>query len=282
MNAPATSSTVARNSAEPRARFHDLLAAEWIKLWSLRSTYGSLTVIMLAAIGFSANGALADHRNWPTYSADRRALFNPLRDAFPEQAYLFIMLAAGSVGAIAIVGEYATGLIRTTFAAVPHRRSVVTAKIILLTTVMFVVGVIAAATSFGVSQAILSGRQAGFSIGSPGALQALVASALLVPISALVGMGIGALVRHAAPTIVTTATVLLLLPTAFGDDSRWQAAINHALPLTAWQYLIDVRPAPAWVHIPYPPTTSGSWTVYAVWPLVAMIVAVVVVHRRDP
>jgi ABC-2 type transport system permease protein len=282
MNAPATSATVAKEITEPRARFRDLLAAEWTKLWSLRSTYGSLALIMLAAIGFSANAALADYHNWPTYSADRRALFNPLRDAFPEQAYLFVMLAAGSMGAITIVGEYATGLIRTTFAAVPHRRSVVTAKITLLTAVMLAVGAIAAATSFGVSQAILSGRQAGYSIGNPGALQAIAASTLLVPVCALVGTGIGALIRHAAPTIVTTAVVLLLLPTAFDDNRRWQAAINHALPLSAWEHLIDTRPAPSWVHIAYPPTVTGSWTVYMVWPLVAAIAAVIVAHRRDP
>jgi hypothetical protein len=282
MNAPATSATVIPDSAEPRARFRDLLAAEWTKLWSLRSTYGSLTLLMLAAIGFSANAALADYHNWPTYSADRRALFNPLRDAFPEQAYLFIMLAAGSIGAITIVGEYATGMIRTTFAAVPDRRSVMTAKITLVTAVMVVVGAIAAGTSFGLSQAILSGRQVGYSIGDPGAPQAIAASSLLVPVCALVGMGIGAVIRHAAPTIVTTAVVLLLLPTAFDDDNRWQAAINHAMPLSAWEHLIDTRPRPSWVHVAYPPTTTGSWTVYLAWPLVAAIAAVIVAHRRDP
>jgi hypothetical protein len=281
MTALITPATATTHTAGPRARFRDLLAAEWIKLWSLRSTYGSLALIMLSVIGFSVNAALADYHNWPTYSADRRALFNPLRDAFPEQAYLFVMLAASSVGAITIVGEYTSGLIRTTFAAVPDRRSVVAAKIAVVTAVMSAVGAIAAATSFGVSQAILAGRNADYSIGSPGALGALAASALLAPVCALVGMGIGAVIRHTAPTIVTTAVVLLLLPTFIIDDRRWKAAINHALPLSAWERLVDTRPEPYWIHIPYPATITGSWIVYAVWPLVAAIVAVTVVHRRD-
>lgn len=282
MTAPARSAAGPTHVAEPAARFRDLLAAEWTKLWSLRSTHGSLALIMLAAIGFSANAALADVNNWPSYSADRRALFNPLRDAFPEEAYLFIMLAAGSVGAVMIVGEYATGLIRSTFAAVPHRSAVLTAKVVVLTAVLTVVGAIAAATSFGVSQAILSVRDVGYPLTAPGAVQAIAASALLVPVCALVGLGIGVLVRHTAPTIVTTAVVLLLLPTAFDDDRHWTAVVHHALPLAAWQHLVDDRPPPPWLHVPYPTTTTGSWLVFLAWSLGAVLVAVLVVPRRDP
>ncbi|HEX8631911.1 MAG TPA: hypothetical protein VF755_27440 [Catenuloplanes sp.] len=282
MNRPTTSATGTTRPAEPSARFRDLLAAEWTKLWSLRSTYGSLALIMAAAVGFSANAALADHRNWPTYSADRRALFNPLRDAFPEQAYVFIMLAAASVGAVTVVGEYATGLIRATFAAVPDRGSVATAKIVVLAGVMMVVGAIAAVTSFGLSQAILSGRQAGYPVTGPGVLPAIAASTLLVPVCALVGMGLGALLRYGAPAIVSAAVVLILVPTAVDDDRRWEAAVNHALPLTAWQHLVDTRPAPVWAPVAYPATTTGSWTVYVVWPVLAALVAAIVVRRRDP
>lgn len=105
---------------------------------------------------------------------------------------------------------------------------------------------------------------------------------LLVPVCALVGMGLGALLRYAAPAIVSAAVVLILLPTAFDDDRRWEAAINHALPLTAWQHLVDTRPVPAWAQVAYPATTNGSWAVYPVWSVVAAVVAAIVVHRRDP
>ena len=39
--------TITTERTDPRARFRDLLAAESTKLWSLRSTYGSLALIML-------------------------------------------------------------------------------------------------------------------------------------------------------------------------------------------------------------------------------------------
>jgi ABC-2 type transport system permease protein len=267
---------------EPRARFRDLLAAEWIKLWSLRSTYGSLALILLAMVGFAIYAALADYTNWPSYSADQRALFDPLGDAFPQEAQMFVVLAASSVSAIAIGGEYASGLIRTTFAAVPARHAVVSAKLVVVTAVMTVLGVVGAATAFGVSQAILSGRHAGWSVGDPGVPRAIAASALLVPVSALIGMGFGALIRYTAPAIVTATSVLLLLPTAVDDDRRFTAYLRHAMPVPAWQRLIETQDPPPWVNVHYPAAIGGAWLTYAAWSLVAAIVAVLVVRRREP
>jgi hypothetical protein len=274
-----TPAAAAVHTTEPRARFQDLLAAEWIKLRSLRSTYWGLALFTVFVIGSSVDAAYADYRNWPWYSAAMRAHFSPLWDAFAINSYVVLMLAAGSIGAIAIVSEYSSGLIRTTFAAVPARRSVVAAKATVVAAVMLVVGTFIAVTSFGVSQAILSGRHAGISIGHPGALRALVASALLPPVCAIVGMGIGALVRHTATSIVTTTAVLILLPLFFGDNHRFTADVHHAMPMAAWERLIDIGPQQA--HVPYPPTVTGGWIVYAAWPLVAAILAVIVVHRRD-
>ncbi|SBT44742.1 hypothetical protein [Micromonospora auratinigra] len=268
-----------RPVTEPAARFRDLLAAEWIKLWSLRSTWGSLALIAVSAVLFSARAALADQHNWPGYSPDRRAAFDPIHDAFPEEGWLFVILAAGAVGALMITGEYASGQIRTTFAAVPARRAVTAAEVVLLAGVMSVVGALAAALSFWLSQAILAGRQAGASIGEPQALRAVAASALLVPVCALIGFGIGALVRHTAPAIVATATLLLLAPLAFDITNRWTAAVHNALPVPAWERLVGNPYVLPNLHVA---TVPGSWLVLAGWPLVATLLAAVVVHRREP
>jgi ABC-type transport system involved in multi-copper enzyme maturation permease subunit len=267
---------------EPRARFRDLFAAEWIKLWSLRSTPATLAVVVLAVTGFSANAALADYNNWPTYNPDRRALFNPLHDAFPQQAYLFLMLVTASLGALAIAGEYSTGSINSTFTAVPARASVAGAKMAVVTAVMCVLGALTATGSFLVSQAILSGRDAGYPPGDPGALRAIAASALLAPVCALVGMGIGALVRHTAGTIVTATVVLLSLPYAFDEGRHWKAVVYHSFPLAAWNRLIENDSRPTFMPSDYPATVTGSWLVFAIWPLAAAAVAVIVTHRRDP
>ncbi|MET7969634.1 ABC transporter permease subunit [Micromonospora sp. NPDC005305] len=261
------------------ARFRDLLAAEWIKLWSLRSTYGSVALIAVSAVLFSIRAALADHHNWPGYSPERRAAFDPIHDAFPEQGWLFVILAAGAVGAVMIAGEYASGQIRATLIAVPDRRAVVSAKIVVLAAVMLVVGAVAATASFGVSQAILADRGAGASIGEPMALRAVTASTLLVPVCALIGFGVGALVRHTAPALVVTTTLLLLAPLAFDINQRWTAAIHNALPVPAWERLVGNPYVLPNLHVA---TVPGSWAVFAVWPVAAAFLAAVVVHRREP
>ncbi|MFE6057313.1 ABC transporter permease subunit [Streptomyces sp. NPDC056431] len=263
-------------------RFRDLLAGEWMKLWSLRSTPWAFGVGAVAVLGVNLNASFADYRNYPHYSEGIRELFVPIwamRDAFTLGGAMVFMLATGAVGALVIVGEYGTGQIRTTFAAVPDRRSVIVAKTVVLAAVMLVYGVLVAGVSFAATQAVLSGRDAGMSIGYPGAAAAVTASALLAPVCALVGFGLGALLRHTATTIVTLTGVLLLLPALVDGRSRWSATFLHALPQGAWRRLTEVGDSPVPVEFPW--TAGGAWTVYAAWSLGAVAVALVAVHRRD-
>jgi ABC-2 type transport system permease protein len=266
--------------AEPQARFRDLVAAEWIKMWSLRSTIWALVIGALFITGVNVNAAYEDYRHWQGWDAEQRAAFFPgtaMEDAFTDAASLALMLAAATLGAIAVIGEYGTGMIRTTFAAVPARRSVMAAKMVVTTTVTTVFAGIVAVVSFGVTQAILSGRHVGLSIGHPGVPRALVSSVLLASVCALVGLAFGAVIRHSASTLVTTFAVLLLLPMAVGDDHHWTATVNHTLPWSAWHRLIRVDGPP----VDYPWTITGAWTVYALWSLVAVILTVTTVHHRD-
>ncbi|GIJ77785.1 hypothetical protein SAMN05443287_111119 [Micromonospora phaseoli] len=264
------------------ARYRDLLAAEWIKLWSLRSTWGAFALLLLALVGLATHAALATHAGWPDWTAQRRAVRSPLWDAFPAEAQMFVVLAASGVGAVAIGGEYASGLMRTTFAAVPRRHAVAAAKLTVLTGVLTLLGALGAAAAFAVSQAILADVGASMSVSEPGALRGIAASALLVPLCALVGMALAALIRHTAPAIVTAATVLLLLPTAVNEDERWSAWLRHAMPVPAWQRLIEPGGPPPWLTDTYPATVSGAWTTYAVWAAVAAAVVMLALHRRAP
>ncbi|MGW9327565.1 ABC transporter permease [Streptomyces sp. EAG2] len=274
--------STAVRAAEPGVRFRELLAAEWIKLWSLRSISWAFGVSALVIIAINVSAAVADYNNWPTYNEGIRALFVPvwaMRDAFTIGACMVLVLATGSIGALTVVGEYSTGQIRTTFAAVPARRSVVAAKTAIVTAVMLIYGTVVAGTSFGVTQAILSGRDISLSLDHPGALRAVAASALLAPVCALVGMGLGALIRHTAATLVTFTGILLLLPFLLNERHRWSSAILHALPRSAWERLVQM--SDPFEPVPYPATVGGSWIVYAAWPLAAAVVAVVAVRRHD-
>lgn len=172
-HATATTSTAV---GEPPARFPDLVAAEWIKVRSLRSTPWVIVLVTLVVTGVAAARALADYNNFPSYDAlTRRDHPFSLGDAFPAEAYLTLMLAAVAVGAIATVSEYGSGLIRTTTVAVPARGAVVLAKAVVQAVLWAVVGALVALCSFLVSQAILEGRDAAIPISDPDALRAFAA-----------------------------------------------------------------------------------------------------------
>ncbi|MFI6446767.1 ABC transporter permease subunit [Kitasatospora sp. NPDC050543] len=265
-----------------RTRFGDLVAAEWIKTRSLRSTPWLLAFTVLFVIGCAALAALADASNLAHMDPGRRATMSDFLvfDAYPPPAYMTLMLVAGSLGAISVVSEYSSGLIATTTVAVPARGSVVLAKAVVMAVLWTVVGTVTAIGSFAVAQAVLHGQHAGVPFTHPGVLRAMVASALLAPVCALIGLGLGVLIRHSAATMVTSAVTLLMLPLFFSTSRRWSADINHAMVSTAWKRLVQ-NWEPQAHSLGFDATVGGSWTVYVLWPLVAIVLAVVFVRRRD-
>jgi ABC-type transport system involved in multi-copper enzyme maturation permease subunit len=265
--------------ADPGVRFRDLLAAEWIKFWSLRSTRWVLGLGLLLVLGGTLQKSLDAYNSWPTFRPMEKAHFDPLTTAFSGVTATLIMIGAGVMGALTIVGEYSTGLIRTTLTAVPARGRVVAAKATVMAAVMLVLGAALSLSTFAVSQAILSGRGVALSPGASGVPHVLVANGLLAPLSALVGMGVGALLRHTAGTVATCCAVLVIAPGFFKPTvHQWANDVYAWFPFYDWVNCLSQRhPRSA----PALPTTTGSWIVFAVWPLVSAALAAIVVRRRD-
>ncbi|MFD8598616.1 ABC transporter permease [Kitasatospora sp. NPDC059646] len=269
---------------EPRARFRDLLVAEWCKLLSLRSIRWGLFLGVLGLAFLNANAAIADVNDWAHFTDEQRQSFAPassLAASFTNNACIATLLIAGSLGAVALVSEYATGQIRTSFAAVPARRALLSAKIVVLTVVMLGFGLVATGLSFFVSQAVLSSKDAGIAITEPGIWRGLLAAALLPAVCALTGLGLAALVRHSAATVVTTTTVLLLVPNFLSQNHHWSACLYHATPFRAWQELHDLVGLPPNPNIPFPADPAGEWLVYLAWAAGGALAALVFGTRRD-
>ncbi|MEU3902998.1 ABC transporter permease [Streptomyces goshikiensis] len=272
-------------AAEPAARFVDLLAAEWIKTRSLRSTYWVLALSAVVAIAVNVNAVHSDltyidqpHPPLPGFPPFK---YDPLFHGLGSIAADVMALAAASFGAITVFGEYATGMIRTTLAATPDRRAVITAKVALVTAITLVLGAIVSVTSFFTTNAMLASRHAGLSLHDPGCLRAVTAYALVIPVCALIGMALGAVLRHATASIVAVVGVLFILPMLFGGERyRLLKEIGNHLPLAA-QARLALNPDSHTSPGAYPATITGSWTALAAWALVSVAVAVMAVRRRD-
>ncbi|MFL6184728.1 MAG: hypothetical protein ACJ745_07825 [Actinomycetes bacterium] len=120
------------------------LGAEWTKLRSVRSTYGSLLAAVVVTVGIAALAA------WAIVTDDQP---NPAT----ATQLAAVGASAGQFGlvALAITGEFATGGIRTTLAATPARSAVLTAKAAVVGVVTFPAGLVATALATLAGSAIL-------------------------------------------------------------------------------------------------------------------------------
>ena len=142
-------------------RARDVLISEWTKLRSLRSTYWTLLVAVATPIGLSALVAVT-LANAPGHGP-------PVDPLLPGLLSLeYAVLAVGVLGVMTFSAEFSTGLVRTTFTAVPRRRAVLAAKAAVLGAVTLAAGEVVAFASFGLVQAVLSGQHLGVSLSRPG------------------------------------------------------------------------------------------------------------------
>ena len=102
-----------------------------------------------------------------------------LRGAFLAQ------LAIGVLGVMAVTGEYSTGMIRATMSAVPRRLPVLWAKLAVFAATVFVLMGISALVAFEIGQAVLANTHHSATLSSPGALRAVIGTALYLSVLAL-------------------------------------------------------------------------------------------------
>ena len=256
------------------ARARDALASEWIKLRSVRSTYLVLLFAAAAAVGIGYLVTHADATHWPTMSTAARAAFDPVDETFSGLG--LAQLAFGALGVLAISSEYTTGLIRTTFAAVPRRRAVIAAKAAVVGAVTVLAGELIAFATFFTGQWALSAQHLNVTLAHPGALRGVLAAGFYLAVMAWTGLGLGAVIRHTAGAITAMVGVVFLLPTIVSAlPAPWDTRIGRFTVNLAAQQTIAQHP-----HAGY--FSAGlSFLIVAAYAAVAIGVAALMITRRD-
>lgn len=180
-------------------RFSAASRMEWIKLRTLRSTWWTLAAMVAAAtgIGIAVGAGTQDP------SADLTN--NVLAGVAPG------LLLVGVLGVLTMTGEYSSGMIRATLAAVPDRRLLLAAKVAVFGAVTLVLGEVTAFVSFLAGRAALSGGLPAPSFTDPGVLRAVLLTGVGIALTGLFGLGIGAVVRHSAAALATYAGAVYVI-----------------------------------------------------------------------
>jgi ABC-2 type transport system permease protein len=254
------------------ARARDVLAFEWTKLRAVRSNLWTLLAASAVTIGSSAVVAEATAG---APAAPSSAVITPLTASFLGYAE-YSVIPVSILAVLAFTSEYSSGLIRTTFAAVPQRLAVLAAKAAVIAGAALVAGEVLTFAVFFLTQAIMAGHHRGLSLSAPGAPRAVLAAGTLLAVCALVGLSFGAITRHTAGAIAATLGAIYLLAAAcLALPSPWNLRVGKfTLPFAAYQ-VITQHPQPGLL------SPLLSVLVMLAWPAAALVVAGLLLIRRD-
>ena len=158
-------------------------------------------------------------------------------------------------------------MIRATFAAAPRRPLVLAAKAAVLGAVTLAAGEIPAFAAFFAGQAALQAPAPHATLGQPGVLRAVLMAGAYPALIALIGLGVGAVIRHTAGAICALVGVLFVLPLLFAPLSPRSRTRRRTSCPTRWRTsMTAVKPLP---HTLPPGLIFGLLCAYAVAALAA-------------
>ncbi|MFI0356762.1 ABC transporter permease [Actinomadura sp. 9N407] len=188
----------------------DVIAAEWLKLRTARST----AVVLGAALAVMALFLLITWQGvgiWDRSSPEQRARFGMAEPAWLAGWAAGLCLAV--LGVLAITSEYRSGMIRTTLTVAPGRSAVLAAKAAVVGGLALGAGLFVVLGTFAATRLIVGDRAiAGFQSPIAGHLPEILVRGCLVAVYALLALGLAALLRSAAAAIVTIVLLWYILP----------------------------------------------------------------------
>ena len=241
MSTLAPDTTRVNHAPAYRLSFPRVVRSEAIKLTTLRSTWWSIGVVVVLSIGFSllVAGALASSARMVAENGVSATFTGVSAIVAPIQ---FTMLLAGALGAIAITGEYSTGMIRSSLTAEPRRGVVLAAKAIVVAVLMAVTSLITFGLAAVATAPLLTDIPIDWGNPEQSTLPILYGS-LSMAVFALLGLSFGFILRSGPGAIAATVGLLFVLPIvanifSFGDPAwQWIRDLSQYLPMNVAQSL---------------------------------------------
>ncbi|MER5950775.1 ABC transporter permease [Streptomyces sp. NPDC001904] len=257
--------------------FAHLMRSEWTKIRSVRSTIWSLGILIVLTLIFTVLFMEMGVANWDKSDASQQAAMRlDPTGTILGSGILLSQLAICVLGTMVIASEYSTGMIRSSLLAVPTRTPVLAAKGAVFGLLVLVVGEVTSFASFFIGAPILHDK-APVSIGDAGVLRAVIGCGVYLALLGLFALAAGAIIRHTAASITgVIGFVLVLAPMAKLLPGSVGKHIHAYLPTEAG-YLITQQHARSG-------DVLGPWQglgVLALWTAVLLVVAGVLLNRRD-
>jgi len=254
-------------TTEGRQGLSQVLASEWIKFRTVRSTLITLVATFLLCVGIGALICLARRSHFPE---------DPTRASL--QGFALADVSIGVIGVLIVTAEYSSGLIRATLAASPRRPTVLLAKALVLVLATTLAGEACAFASFLTGQAILHGYAPTASLSDHAVLQAVLLAGLSLGLLALIAMGVGLMLRHTAGSIAVYVSLLLVVWIIVAAlPSSWNVHIFKYLPEVLTEAMRSTQPLGGISEF----TPWVSTIVLAGYAVLALLGGAIAFARRD-
>ncbi|MET9962654.1 ABC transporter permease subunit [Streptomyces sp. NPDC006326] len=239
-----------------------VLHSEWIKIRSLRGTFGALLAIFVATAGIQALTAAAIGQAEAGSMGD-----DPLLASY--YGINFGQIAAFAFGATALSSEFHNGALCTSLTAVPHRTRFYLSKMAVVGGLAFLVGQVTGLATFVGGQAFM-GPYA-LELGSAGTYRAVFGSGVYLTLMALFAAGLTAVLRSAAAVLSLLIPFVLMVSFVVGATA---GGVAQYLPDRAGQVVMRAETV----------GDLGPWSglgVLALWTAAALLGGWVAVRRRN-
>jgi ABC-2 type transport system permease protein len=252
------------------------LHAEWTKQRTLAGT-GWLLVTVAVLTGTVSAAAAAAARCPAAGCGD------PARIGLSGVA--FGQAAVAILGVLSISGEYTTGMIRTTLAAMPRRTTVLAAKAAIVAGLTLVAGAVGVLGSVLAGRLLLPGQGftathgfAPLSLTDGPVVRAAAGSVLYLVLIGLLSVGVATAVREPAVAIGLVLALLFLFPIVahVALSQQWQRHLEQAGPMTAGLAIQATTGLPG---LPIQPWAGLG--VLAAWTAAALLAGGLVLRLRD-
>jgi ABC-2 type transport system permease protein len=246
LQGPATVGSPPRAAGYRPATFSNALLSEWTKIRTLRSTFFTLAATVAFVVGL---GALISYESSVHYTP-QDAPWDPTTMSL--SGLVIGQLTIAVLGVLAITGEYGTGMIRTSLAAVPRRGRLLAAKAAVFGAVALVTGEVVSWVAFFVGQLMISGHQFTASLSQPDVARAVTGGGLYIAVIGLMAIAAGTILRHTAAAITAVIGVLFVLPGVLEAlPDSWRLPVEKYWPTRAGEQILQVtrdpNTLPAWL-----------------------------------
>ncbi|MDR1189046.1 MAG: ABC transporter permease [Bifidobacteriaceae bacterium] len=264
--------------------FGGIVKSEWIKLRSLRSTWWCAVLLFVLTIGFvfmlvSSLVSQAELSSTAeALNADGYAVGATGRALFMVGEVIAIVL-----GALTVTSEYSSGSIRSTLAVAPRRGPVLAAKALVVGAFTAVIGAVTLLAGTVAAVAVMSAAGYDATFGSD-AVKMAVGTVFALVATAMVGLGLGFVIRSSAGAIASGLGLYLIIPMIMmiAAAKEWMATVLQLLPSQAAELTVTL--ASSVVSSDGQPLLGGYWggmACQAAWAAAALICGYVVFKRRD-